>query len=178
MRPVLVRPVELSGVSYTSEKGDRPVLREVARLMGDVRIRIAVAPTVDPGALTGLDAARVSGIAAALDGAHAAVVCSGTAALEVAAAGVPQVVVYQVNPLTWRIGRRLVRVRSLSLPNLLAGSAIVPEHVQRLEPAAIAADVTRLLGAAGAAQVAAIAPHLAGLAPSGALDRVVDRVLR
>ena len=45
MRPVLVRPVELSGVSYTYEKGDRPVLREVALEIGPGEIVLLTGPS-------------------------------------------------------------------------------------------------------------------------------------
>ncbi len=153
------------------------VAAELRRLLPGVRFRVGVAPTVPVEDLGGLVAERVPGVTAALNGAHAAVVCSGTAALEVCAAGVPQVVLYQVHPFTWAVGRRLVRVQSLSLPNLLAGAPIVPEHVQALDPRAIARDVVRMLGPAGATQVDAIRPSLRGLDSDGAIARVADRVM-
>jgi lipid-A-disaccharide synthase len=158
-----------------------PVLRDTAARLRErwpgCRFRVGRAPTAPADALANLDARLVDGVAAALEGAHVAITCSGTASLEVAAAGVPQVVIYQVHPVTWHIGRRLSRVPFLALPNLLAGGAVVPEHLQRLDPAAIAGDVARLLGPAGAAQVAALRPALGGLAPDAAIERVLERVL-
>ncbi len=66
----------------------------------------------------------------ALAAAAAALVKSGTSSLEVALAGVPQVVAYRVNPLTAAIVRRIVKVRHASLVNILAASPEVPELLQ------------------------------------------------
>ena len=59
-----------------------------------------------------------------------AVVASGTATLELALFGVPMVVVYRVSAITFLLGRLLVRVPSVSLVNLVAQKAIVPELIQ------------------------------------------------
>ena len=70
---------------------------------------------------------------------------SGTSTLELALLGVPQVVAHRVGPLTWELGRRLVKgVRFLALPNVLAGNEVVPEHRQDLDPAALAEDLLSL----------------------------------
>jgi lipid-A-disaccharide synthase len=63
--------------------------------------------------------------------AHAAAVASGTATLEAALMGVPQVVVYRLKPLTYAIGRRLVKVERVGLPNVVLGEAAVPELIQK-----------------------------------------------
>jgi len=60
----------------------------------------------------------------------AAVICSGTASLEAALIGTPQVVCYGFNPLTWRIARLTVKVRYASLVNLILGREAVPELLQ------------------------------------------------
>lgn len=60
----------------------------------------------------------------------AGLVTSGTATLEAALLGLPQVVVYRGNPLTIWIGRRLVHVQYISLVNLVANRSIVPELIQ------------------------------------------------
>jgi lipid-A-disaccharide synthase len=54
-------------------------------------------------------------------------IASGTASLEASLAGSPHIVFYRVNPLTLWVGRRLVRVPFISLPNLLTGREVVPE---------------------------------------------------
>lgn len=60
----------------------------------------------------------------------AAVVASGTATLEAALLGAPQVVVYRVSWLTYLIGRMMIRTPFLSLVNNIAGEPVVPELVQ------------------------------------------------
>lgn len=62
--------------------------------------------------------------------ATAALVTSGTATLEVGWYGTPFVVVYRTSPLTFAIGRALVRVRHIGLVNIVAGRTVVPELVQ------------------------------------------------
>ncbi len=63
--------------------------------------------------------------------ARAAVVASGTATVEAALSGTPFVVVYRLASLTWLLGRRLVRLDTFAMPNLIAGKKIVPELIQR-----------------------------------------------
>jgi lipid-A-disaccharide synthase len=78
--------------------------------------------------------------------ATAAVIASGTATLEAALAGVPMVVVYKVAPLTYAIFKRLVTIAHISLPNIVAGRAIVRELLQEAANAArIAEEVVALL---------------------------------
>ncbi len=60
----------------------------------------------------------------------AGVVASGTASLEAAVTGLPIVVVYRVNPISYGIGRILVRLEDVALPNLVSGRRIVPELIQ------------------------------------------------
>ncbi len=64
--------------------------------------------------------------------AHAdlALAASGTVTIEAAFLGVPMVTFYRVSPVSWAIGRRMVRVPFLSMVNLVAGRAIVPELMQ------------------------------------------------
>ena len=61
---------------------------------------------------------------------RAAVVASGTATVEAALAGTPFVVVYRLAPLTWLLGRHLVKLDTFAMPNLIAGRQIVPELIQ------------------------------------------------
>jgi lipid-A-disaccharide synthase len=66
----------------------------------------------------------------ALRHARAAVVASGTATVEAALIGTPMVVVYRLSGLTWKLGRRLVKLDHFAMPNLIAGRRIVPELIQ------------------------------------------------
>lgn len=58
------------------------------------------------------------------------VLASGTATLETALLGVPMVIVYMMNPLTYHLARRLVRVPAIGMVNLIAGKTIMPELIQ------------------------------------------------
>jgi lipid-A-disaccharide synthase len=61
---------------------------------------------------------------------RAAVVASGTATVEAALSETPFVVVYRLSPLTWLLGRRLVKLDTFAMPNLIAGRHIVTELIQ------------------------------------------------
>ncbi len=65
-----------------------------------------------------------------LQNAQAALVTSGTATLETALFNVPQVVCYRGNTLSYRIARRLVKVKYISLVNLIMDKAVVKELIQ------------------------------------------------
>jgi lipid-A-disaccharide synthase len=113
---------------------------------------------------------------AALRAADAAVITSGTATLEAAILGTPQVMVYKLSSVSYGIAKRLVRIRHVALPNIVAGKEIVKELLQdAVTPQAIAdavrplfhdaeavrrmrqdyADVVRRLGRQGAVERAA-----------------------
>jgi len=78
--------------------------------------------------------------------ADAAIVASGTATLETALLGVPMVVVYKISALSYAIGKRFIKVAYISLVNLIAGRAVVPELIQQdANPARIAAEVKELI---------------------------------
>jgi len=67
------------------------------------------------------------------------VAASGTVTLELALLDVPMVVTYRLSPLTYRLGRLLVKLQYFSLVNLIAGKEVVPELLQdEVQPDAIA----------------------------------------
>ena len=78
--------------------------------------------------------------------AEAAVVASGTATLETALLGTPQVVVYRANALTVMIARQLIRVNYISLVNLINDAPTVKELIQQdCTTETVAAEIKRLL---------------------------------
>ncbi|MCS6991005.1 MAG: lipid-A-disaccharide synthase [Chitinophagales bacterium] len=78
--------------------------------------------------------------------ASAAVVTSGTATLETALLGVPQVVCYRGSELSYQIARRLVRVPYISLVNLIVNRPLLRELVQhQVRAPVIAEELNRLL---------------------------------
>jgi lipid-A-disaccharide synthase len=60
----------------------------------------------------------------------AVVTASGTVTLELAILEVPMIVVYKLAPLTYYLGKLLVKIEYFSLVNLIAGYAAVPELLQ------------------------------------------------
>jgi lipid-A-disaccharide synthase len=66
----------------------------------------------------------------ALAAAHLALVASGTATVEAALAGTPAVILYRLSPLTFAVGRRIIRVPHMAMANLLASERMFPELLQ------------------------------------------------
>jgi lipid-A-disaccharide synthase len=62
---------------------------------------------------------------------HAALVKSGTSTLETALLDVPQVVCYAGNPVSYQIAKRLIKVKYISLVNLIADRPLVSELIQQ-----------------------------------------------
>ncbi|MDQ7787970.1 MAG: hypothetical protein RDU01_10205 [Thermodesulfovibrionales bacterium] len=75
-----------------------------------------------------------------------AVVASGTATLQTAFLEVPMVVVYKLSPLTFHLGRRIVKVTHISLINILSGRTVVRELLQEeANPEEIVKELARIL---------------------------------
>jgi lipid-A-disaccharide synthase len=66
----------------------------------------------------------------ALAEADVAIASTGTVTMECAFFGVPTVTLYKTSWLTYQIAKRIVTVKSLTMPNLLAGETVYPEFVQ------------------------------------------------
>ncbi len=78
-----------------------------------------------------------------------ALMVSGSVSLEMLARGTPATVLYRTGWVTYLVGKMLVTIKHLSLPNLIANRKIFPEHlsVGRTEPAiaGVTADLDRWL---------------------------------
>jgi lipid-A-disaccharide synthase len=75
-----------------------------------------------------------------------ALVASGTATLETAIMGVPMVIVYRVSPISYWVGRMVVRVPYIGLGNLVAGEKVVPELIQdEVTPGRLASEALNIL---------------------------------
>ena len=66
----------------------------------------------------------------ALASADLAIASTGTVTMECAFFGVPTVTLYKTSWVTYELGKRIVKVKSLTMPNLLAGEEIFPEFIQ------------------------------------------------
>ena len=158
--------------------------RVKARRRG-LQLIVPVAPTIDRSLFgTPRDVELVDGGAPqVLARADAAIITSGTATLESALQLTPMVVVYRTSWLTWWIGRMLVRVKFISLVNLICGRAAVPELLQaQCTPDRMTAALEPLLSRTPerAAQLEALNEVRAELAPQGstrAARRAAEEVL-
>lgn len=75
-----------------------------------------------------------------------AVIASGTATLEAAYYGLPYCLVYRVAPLTYVLGRLLVKIKHIGLVNILAGEGVVDEFIQAdAEPMAVSRSLKDFL---------------------------------
>ena len=71
---------------------------------------------------------------------------SGTATVQTALHQRPMVILYKLSPLTYRLGRRFVKVDTFGMANLIAGRRVVPELIQdECTPEHVAAAALALL---------------------------------
>ncbi len=73
---------------------------------------------------------QTGGLPEALAQADLAIAATGTVTMECAYFGVPTVAMYKTSWMTYEIGKRIIRVPYLAMPNLLAGEELFPEFVQ------------------------------------------------
>ena len=133
-----------------------PVLEATVRLLAARHsgLRVVI-PTVDTVAEAVFRAAAPLGAIVvrgrqdkydAFAAADVSLAASGTVAVELAMAGVPAVICYRVSPVTAAIARRLLRIRYVSLVNLLLDRPAVPDLLQeRCRPQLLADAVSALL---------------------------------
>lgn len=113
-----------------------PVMLEVSKSFPSYQFIVAKAPGVDDDFYSSLlnpynNVSAVSGKTYdLLMQAKAALVTSGTATLETALFGVPEVVCYKGSFLSYEIGKRLVKVKFISLVNLIMDKLVVKEFIQ------------------------------------------------
>ncbi len=111
-------------------------------------------------------------------------VASGTATVEGLLTGIPMVVVYKVNPISYLAGKLLVKVDDVAMANLVSddgsGTRAVPELIQgAATPERIAAEVAAFLDdpARAAESRRRLALGRADLGPAGAAERTAEALL-
>ena len=113
-----------------------PVMLEVSKAFPTYQFIVARAPGLDDNFYSSLlgSYSNVSAVSGKtydlLMQAKAALVTSGTATLETALFGVPEVVCYKGSFLSYEIGKRLVKVKFISLVNLIMDKLVVKELIQ------------------------------------------------
>lgn len=113
-----------------------PIMLEVSKSFPDYNFIVAKAPGVEESFYDELlkpfpNVSYVSGKTYdLLLQARAALVTSGTATLETALFGVPEVVCYKGNPVSYQIAKRLIKIKYISLVNLIMDKEVVKELIQ------------------------------------------------
>jgi len=116
----------------------------------------------------------------ALAEADVALASTGTVTMECAFFGVPTVTLYKTSWLTYQIAKRIVTVKSLTMPNLLAGETVYPEFIQsEATPENLSRATLELLQDEGqrAKIKAQLAQIVASLGEPGAAGRAANAVL-
>jgi lipid-A-disaccharide synthase len=76
----------------------------------------------------------------------AVITVSGTATLQTALAGAPMAILYKMNPISFAIGKRLVKVPFIGLANIVAGQQVAKEFIQdEAVPVDIVAEIEKIL---------------------------------
>lgn len=142
----------LPGSRKSEIKNNLAIMEEAAASLTDYQIVVAGAPGLDiaeygfylsPGVRILSDATFEL-----LHHAQVALVTSGTATLECALMGTPQVVCYRSNgsKLTYAIMSKILKIPFVSLPNLIAGKEIVPEMLlHRCTPELVGKELNKIL---------------------------------
>jgi lipid-A-disaccharide synthase len=122
---------------------------------------------------------QVGGIAEALRTADLAISKTGTVLMECALFGVPAVSFYITSWPTYWVGKRIIKVKWLSMPNLLADDELFPEFVQdAATPANLSAAALDLLGDSARREAvrSKLKDVVAGLGQPGAAGRAAELI--
>jgi len=133
-----------------------PVMLQAAKLIAqrkNTRFLLSQAPSVSPGLMHRLTNELDFEVTIFKESTELllrqvtfVIVASGTATLEAAIHITPMVIVYRVSPLSYRVGKALIKVPHIGLVNLIAGKRAVPELIQHeASPEEIARQVLSLL---------------------------------
>ncbi|MFM8472305.1 MAG: lipid-A-disaccharide synthase, partial [Candidatus Kapaibacterium sp.] len=131
-----------------------PLFRAVAEILRDrepsLRFGLARSRSIDPELLQGFN---TDGLFAVHDDARALMksarvgcIKTGTSTLEAALCGIPMCSIYKTSALTYRLGRYLVKLPSIALPNILARRPVIREFIQHdATPQNVSTEILRLL---------------------------------
>jgi len=164
--PVMLAAVKLIQEKLPTAKAKmvlpNPALVSLAKSLGATNLEIQIGEL--PWALAETEVALAS---------------TGTVTMECAFFGVPTVTLYKTSWLTYQIAKRIVTVKSLTMPNLLAGETVYPEFIQNAAtPENLAHAALELLQAeARRTQIKAqLAQIIASLGEPGAAGRAATAI--
>jgi lipid-A-disaccharide synthase len=197
-RTTLLRAFDLDGTRpiVALLPGSRPnELTRLAPVLGraaghitsrlpEAQFVVARAPHLDDALLAPLNAPQVRIVEGRTDDvlsvSDVVLTASGTATVQAAMHGKPMVVLYQLSPLTYTLGKPLAKVDMYAMVNLIAGRRVVTELIQEAcTPEAVADEAVSLLTnpAKREAMVRDLAAVKDALGGPGASERAADAVL-
>lgn len=113
-----------------------PIMLEVAKHFPDYQFVVAKAPGLDESFYAGL-LAPYTNVSSVINKTYellvrskAALVTSGTATLETALFGVPEVICYKGSAFSYQIAKRLIKIKFIGLVNLIMNKEVVKELIQ------------------------------------------------
>lgn len=136
-----------------------PVMLESAVLLqekfSDIKFILSIAPTVNKqyveeatekfSSIINLGL-NVGPVIKVLEKSRLVITASGTVTLETAISGTPMIIVYKVSPVSFMLGKLMIKVDNIGLVNLIAGKTLVPELIQNeASPQNITATACRML---------------------------------
>lgn len=153
LQTINLRPIALLPGSRKQEIAKKlPIMLEVAKSFPEEVFAVAQAPGLDDAFYTPFLAAYPNVVTVhnqtydLLLHAKAALVTSGTATLETALFGVPEVVCYKGSAVSYQIAKRLIKIKFISLVNLIMDKEVVKELIQdALTPANLVRELDLLL---------------------------------
>ena len=128
-----------------------PVMLQAVKNMTGYQIVIAGAPSLDPSFYSEFIQSDSVHIVHGktydlLSASEAAIVTSGTATLEAAILNIPQVVCYKTSGISYAIAKRLIKIKYISLVNLIMDKEVVRELIQHAcNPDSIRYELSLLL---------------------------------
>lgn len=128
-----------------------PIMLKVSQLLPNYQFVIAQAPGQDdefyqPFLQPYKNVSITNKTYSLLQQAQAALVTSGTATLETALFNVPEAVCYKASPISYAIGKRLIKIKFIALVNLIMDKLVVKEFIQQeLTPENLANELDGLL---------------------------------
>ena len=143
----------LAGSRRSEIKYLLPRMMQVAEKYPDYRFLLACAPSMEREFYEGIVGKKCSNIKllfgetySILRHSDAAIINSGTASLEAALIGVPQVVCYGGNEISYQIAKRVVKLKYISLANLITDKGLFKELIQHdCTPQKISQELDNLL---------------------------------
>jgi len=130
-----------------------PLLSETAELLAerhpDLQFVYPLAPAISRETVGGRPRASITPVENdtynAIAHSDIALVTSGTATLETAILQTPLIIIYRSSLTTYLIGKYLLRIKAIGLPNIIAGREIVPEDPHFVSPLKMAESVSYYL---------------------------------